>query len=244
MKRLMLIFVMSIFGVLSYADDGKPNDIAIEGLDFKDMKITTDEKFRYIELKHTDGTKTYKVSEFPVLNIGMKDGTVIEKAKLSEINPSGITVMFAKGVKTLKFEDMNESYQSFFSYDDKAEDAYLAKIDKSRKGVNGCKGISGSTGNIQGNSDRTTSNSEVQKQKDSFDKMVAKVASDAKIPEGQKIVDCPTCRKQGWIMKYPRYWEKNVKNTDKPTQVTCPGCHGKKQITWDEYCAIVNPNKK
>ncbi len=135
MKKRILLFsllAVSTACLFSFAEDAKMNDIVPEGLDLKDMKITTDDTFKYIELKHSDGLKTYKVSEFPMFNVGMKDGTVIEKAKLMEINPAGITVTVPKGAKNLKFSDMNETCQSFFSYDAKAADAYLSRTGKKK----------------------------------------------------------------------------------------------------------------
>ncbi len=135
MKKRILVFSLLAVSTachFAFAEDSRTNDIVPEGLNFKDMKITTDDTFKYIELKHSDGLKTYKVSEFPMFNVGMKDGTVVEKAKLMEINPAGITVAVPKGAKNLKFSDMNEACQSFFSYDSKAADAYLSRTGKKK----------------------------------------------------------------------------------------------------------------
>lgn len=117
---------------VSPANSRGASNIVIDGVSYKDVKITTDETAQNIELKHSEGARAYNLSDFPAFNIGMKDGTVVEKAKLTEINPAGITVMFSKGVKGLKFEDMNEEYKSFFGYDvQKAED-YLNKISQAQ----------------------------------------------------------------------------------------------------------------
>ena len=135
MKKLMLMVVMAVSSVclLTYADDVKPNDIVIDGLDFKDMKITADDSGQYLELKHSEGLKTYKVSEFPAISVKMADGTVIEKAKLVKISPVAIMVKMPNGEsKLLQMPLMSEDSKVFFSYDAQVAEDYMAKLAKKR----------------------------------------------------------------------------------------------------------------
>ena len=135
MEKLMLMVVMAVSSVclLTYADDVKPNDIVIDGLDFKDMKVTADDSGQYLELKYDGGLKTFKVSEFPAFSVKMADGTVVEKAKLVKISPVAIMVKIPSGdVKVLKMPEMSEDSKAFFSYDAQVAEDYMAKLAKKR----------------------------------------------------------------------------------------------------------------
>ncbi len=125
------------------ADAKRKNGVVIEGLDFRDMELCKiDEldkegKVRsfHLLLKHSEGEKEYSFFSFPALNIVMRDGTVYEKVKLSNINPIGVIVtskFVKKGSAYLKFADMSPGYQSFFSYTPQKEADYINKEKQKR----------------------------------------------------------------------------------------------------------------
>ena len=192
--------------------------IEIDGLNYKEMRITTDEAFKYIELKHSDGVKAYIISEFPSFNVRMKDGTLVEKAKLTEINPAGITVMFSKGVKGLKFADMNDASQIFFGYDAKRAEDYLNKISQAQ--AERMKDIA-----IQKKADAEKQKIDAKTYKEEVENNNKDLGKQSQLTEStnkssSKGTSCSRCKGSGMIgagPPGPMFWSKT-----KP----CPYCNG------------------
>lgn len=67
------------------------------------------------------------------VDITTQSGQVYKNAKITRVEPDGITVMYSKGIAKVPFTDLSEEYRKEYGYDPEQASAYSIKMAEERQ---------------------------------------------------------------------------------------------------------------